>query len=269
MEKEHIVLTTTAQIAKKKYDDLSVTHNDEKGSTDTNTDNTNTTADANTNSNINITATDNSTETNVHIDTTATTETLSATNTETTNTNEPIAITQTKEQTQQFFSQLNFSNPSWDMFIVLFFVVASLLYGFSLGRDRIIVILVSIYMSLTVVHALPAFVLNVTLNGQYAFKITTFITVFVILFFLISRSALRRTLGANSNDGTWYQTMIFSILHVGLMISITLSFLPPQVLQKFAPLTQTIFTHEWPAFAWIAAPILAMMLFGRSKKEDE
>lgn len=272
MEKEHVTLTTTVQIAKK-YDDLSVTHNDEKGSTDTNTNTnaapdanaqTSTTTDANTNMNTNALVTDTPTEANANTDTTATTETLQPTNT-----NEQVTIAQAKDQAQQMFSQFNFNNPSWDMFIVLFFVVASLLYGFSLGRDRIIVILVSIYMSLTVVHAIPDFVLHVTFNGQYAFQITTFITLFVILFFLISRSALRRTLGANANDGTWYQTIIFSFLHVGLMISITLSFLPAHIIQKFAPLTQTIFTHEWPAFGWIIAPIIAMMLFGRSKKEEE
>jgi hypothetical protein len=165
---------------------------------------------------------------------------------------------------------MDFKNPSWDVFIILFFVVASFLYGLSLGRDRIIIILVSIYMSLAVVQALPDFVLKITLNQQVAFQITAFISLFVVLFFLVSRSALMRTLGASaSNDGTWLQTIVFSILHVGLLISITMSFLPLELLQNVAPLTQHIFTGQWEKFAWIAAPMIAMIVFGSRKTGDE
>ena len=38
---------------------------------------------------------------------------------------------------------LNFASPTWDLFIILFFVVVSLLYGMSLGRDRILAIIVA------------------------------------------------------------------------------------------------------------------------------
>jgi hypothetical protein len=40
------------------------------------------------------------------------------------------------------------------------------------------------------------------------------------------------------------------------------------MLDKFAPLTQTIFTHEWAQFAWIAAPVVAMVIFGSKAKEE-
>lgn len=171
------------------------------------------------------------------------------------------------EQAQSWLKQIDLANPSWDMFVVLFFIAGALLYGFSLGRDRIIVILVSIYMALAVVHAIPDFILDVSFNNSFAFQITTFISVFVVLFFLISRSALLRTIGQGASRGKWYQTVIFSFMHVGLLISIAMSFLPPNLMQKFAPLTQTIFTNEWAMFAWIAAPIAAMVIFG-SKSED-
>jgi len=168
------------------------------------------------------------------------------------------------------WARIDFQNPSWDLFVVLFFVVASLLYGFSLGRDRIIIILISIYMALAVVQALPDFVLKVTLDQQVAFQITTFISLFVVLFFLISRSALMRTIGAGASDnGKWYQTIVFSVLHIGLLISITMSFLPLEALNKFAPLTKQIFTGEWEKFGWIIAPMLAMIIFGSKEGHAE
>lgn len=157
---------------------------------------------------------------------------------------------------------LDWNNPSWDLFLLAFFAVGSLLYGMSLGKDRIIAILVSIYMALAVVHALPAFVLNIKFNDNFTLQVTTFISVFVILFFLLSRSAILNSLDTSS-QGKWWQVIIFSVLHVGLLISVTMSFMPAAFLNKFADITKLVFTNEWASFGWIIAPIIAMIVFGR------
>lgn len=173
------------------------------------------------------------------------------------------------QHTQNFVQSLNIASHPWDAAVLVFAVVSALLYGLSLGRDRIIVILVSMYMSLAVVNALPNFVLNVSFNGQSAIQITTFISVFVVLFFFVSRFALLRTIGANLSEGRFHHTIIFSVLHVGLLISITMSYLPSEIMQQFTPLTQHIFTGQWQAFAWIIAPVVAMLMFGSTENEEE
>lgn len=160
---------------------------------------------------------------------------------------------------------LDWNNPSWDLFLLAFFAVGSLLYGMSLGKDRIIAILVSIYMALAVVNALPDFVLNVKFNDNFTLQITAFISIFVILFFMLSRSAILNSLDTSS-QGKWWQVIIFSILHVGLLISVVMSFMPPAFLNKFADITRMVFTNEWSSFGWIIAPIIAMIFFG--KKEE-
>lgn len=179
-------------------------------------------------------------------------------------------VNSTSEQTTVGFndltSKVDLNNPSWDMFLIGFFVVGALLYGMSLGKDRIIAIMVSIYMALAVVAALPEFVLNIKVNENYTFQITAFIAVFVVLFFLLSRQAVLTAL-APSSDGRWWQVLLFSVLHVGLLVSVTLSFMPPEVLSKFSDTTVYIFTNEWTAFGWIIAPIVAMMIVGRSPAE--
>jgi hypothetical protein len=165
----------------------------------------------------------------------------------------------------QALQQVNLQNPTWDLFLVGFFVVGALLYGLSLGKDRIISIMVSIYMALAVVAALPDFVLNIKVNESYTVQITAFLSVFIVLFFLLSRQAVLNSL-APSGEGKWWQTLIFSVLHVGLLVSVTLSFMPVQILSRFSPLTQYIFTHEWTKFGWIAAPIVAMIVVGRNRE---
>lgn len=158
--------------------------------------------------------------------------------------------------------QLNSGAPSWDLFLVGFFVVGAGLYGLSLGKDRIVTIMISIYMALAVVAALPQFVLNVKINSSVTVQITAFFSVFVILFFFLSRQAVLNSLAPTSH-GKWWQVIVFSFLHVGLLLSVTLSFLPPQFLTKFSPLARMIFTGEWPKFGWIMAPILAMIFIGK------
>ncbi|MFA6512407.1 MAG: hypothetical protein WCV86_04775 [Patescibacteria group bacterium] len=162
-----------------------------------------------------------------------------------------------------FVTNVDWSTPTWDMFIVLFFVLAGFLYGLSLGRDRIIVILVSIYMALAVVTTAPyigTVAADVGIDQIFVIRISTFVTTFIVLFLLLSRSALLRTVAANAeNKGGFWHVMLFSFLHVGLLISITLSFLPKEAAETLAPLTQQMFATDTARFLWIVLPILAMV----------
>lgn len=175
------------------------------------------------------------------------------------------ALSATPPALQQY---VNFQNPTWDTFLFVFFLIAAFLYGISLGRDRIIIILVSIYMSLAVVQAVPEFVLHITLNQNFAFQITAFVSVFIVLFFLLSRSALLNTLGEGRHRGGIMEVVVFSFLHVGLLISIAMGFLPADFVAKFSQLTITIFTDQWAKFLWIVAPIAAMIVLGKREEED-
>lgn len=168
-------------------------------------------------------------------------------------------------------SSIDFTNPTWDLFVVLFFIIGAFLYGFSLGRDRIIVILVSIYMSLAVINTIPLINgdASVSVGDVFAFKLTGFFVLFLFLFFLFARSGLLRTIAVGDNSGRWHHILIFSILHVGLIISIAMSFLPPEYLDNFAPQTQQIFVSEIGQFIWIIAPIFFMAVIKRDGEEKK
>ncbi len=158
---------------------------------------------------------------------------------------------------------MNWTNPSWDIFILLFFIVGSLLYGLSLGRDRIIVILVSMYMALAVVSNTPllnSLNLSFHVNENYVLKISFFLGIFIVLFFLLSRSALLKTIGGSGGPGAWWQTIIYSILQVGLLISVTLSFLPKEMTQALAEGTRQVFMGDIGRSAWVVLPIVFMAL---------
>lgn len=168
-----------------------------------------------------------------------------------------------------FLTSLNWSAPTWDIFILLFFIVGALLYGLSLGRDRIIVILVSMYMALAIVSNTPILnQLNVSLqlNNNSVLKVTFFLGLFIVLFFLVARSALLKTIGGGSQS-SWWQTILFSVLQVGLLISITLNFLPPDVTNGLAGFTKQLFLSDQGRSAWMLLPIIAMILAPKPKSE--
>jgi len=162
------------------------------------------------------------------------------------------------------FMAVNWAAPTWDLFIVIFFVLTVFLYGMSLGRDRIIVILVSIYMALAVVSSAPMIGkvspnADIQFGNAFAFKVSAFLGLFILLFFLLSRSALMKTFG-NMAAGKWWQVFIFSVFHVGLLVSITLSFLPPSAAEHLAPLTRMMFATDIAKFVWVVVPISGMVL---------
>jgi len=179
-----------------------------------------------------------------------------------------LALSLDTQQISGLLTSTSWLTPSWDLFIILFFVVASLMYGMSLGRDRLLVILISIYVSLAVVKYVPFitdFNATINVNDAFALKISVFLGIFIVLFFLLSQSALMRTLGVNSERGPMWQVLLFSVLHVGLLISVTLSFFPSEASNVLSPLTRTLFVGDVSKAVWVLTPVFAMALVGRSK----
>jgi len=171
-----------------------------------------------------------------------------------------------------FLTNINWAQPNWDLFIILFFVVAAFLYGLSLGRDRVIVILVSIYMGLAIVNTAPYlndFSAEVSFNNASIFKVTIFLGIFIALFFLLSRSALLHTIAASDSPGRWWQSILFSFFHVGLMISIVMAYLPKEIVNNVSEGMRNLFISDPAKFFWLVAPIVVMVLIKKGKKSIE
>lgn len=162
--------------------------------------------------------------------------------------------------------------PSWDLFIVLFFIFISLIYGLSLGRDRILVILISIYTSYAIVSYLPFLIPNpesISLNDQFALRITFFLIVFILLFFFLSNSVMHHSFTSFSFRRSVFQSILFSVLHVGLLISITLSFFPSELTHVLSPFTQSVFLGNIAKSFWMLSPIVFMTIFGKTRTHEE
>jgi len=157
------------------------------------------------------------------------------------------------------FLGINWAAPTWDLVILLFFLITILIYSFTLGRDRIVAILVSTYLSLAVATNLPYVnVLSdwIKKSGFFAFQTAAFLIIFILIFFFLSRSQVIQC--SSSVGSKWWQVILFSFLQVGLLTSIVLSFLPESSMDYLSEFTKTMFLSDLGRFCWIALPILAL-----------
>jgi glucose dehydrogenase len=166
---------------------------------------------------------------------------------------------------------LDVNSPSWDLFIFLFFIVATFVYGFTLGRSRIMVLLISTYMALALVETAPFLQgsQSVTVGSSPFFivQITAFIATMLLIFFFLSNSALRKAFAAQEVQGKAWQIIAFSILHAGLLVAIVLSFVPEARQAGLLPFTSNLFATNTALFIWAVLPIVVMMFVNDPEEE--
>lgn len=166
-----------------------------------------------------------------------------------------------------FLRAMDFATPSWDVFLLLFFAAGALLYGLTLGRDRLVIIMVSIYMGLAMVTNAPYLRDIPARFDQIAIRAGIFVGIFVLVFLFLSRNATLRSV--EHARGGLFQTMLFSVLHIGLLVSVGLSLMPSSAMGQFSAQTRSVFVSDPARFAWLIAPVVAMMIFSGRREEKE
>lgn len=167
---------------------------------------------------------------------------------------------------QHLIRSFNWHSPSWDLFIILFWVVAGVLYAFVSGKGRILAILVSVYMAKLLVieapflHKIVNAKLNiVTVSLQH---LATFGALFIVLFFFLSRYGFRTSAEGKTGSSLLFGVP-FAILQIGLLINVVLGFIPPAVQGTLHPLIRYLFTQTGVNFIWLVAPVGYLIVFGR------
>ncbi|TSC65957.1 MAG: Uncharacterized protein G01um101477_273 [Candidatus Doudnabacteria bacterium Gr01-1014_77] len=162
-------------------------------------------------------------------------------------------------------NSVNFQNPSWDAFIFFFWAIVAVIYSFSAGRGRIISILVAVYMSELLVIQAPF--LSTAVGDQFGLalylgRLITFLVLFGFFFLVLSKFVFRTSV-ENRRWGSWVFSLFFAVLQVGFLISVILSFLPPEVKSSFAPLVKFVFISDTSNFIWLILPIAFLVFMGR------
>lgn len=164
----------------------------------------------------------------------------------------------------------------WDLFIILVFLVVVFIYGFLLGRNRMIILLLASYFSLAISQVLPwSRLLTLKWLGlgqspSSSLKILVFLGLILLFYFLMPRSILSSALRIRRRgEASWAQLFVLSIFQLGLLAVVIFSFLPSEVIATFTPLIKKIFIGSEAQFVWISLPILALVLMRRKKKLED
>lgn len=178
---------------------------------------------------------------------------------------------------REFLTNFHIGTASgWDLFIILIFLVAVLVYGLFLGRNRMIVLLLSSYFSLAIIQVIPWSSLtslkwlNIDQEPSASLKIIIFLAIILLFYFLIPRSVLSSSLRIKKRgQAAWWQLFVLSIAQVGLLAMIILSLLPAEPIADLGGLIKKVFIGPEAKFLWVLLPILAMVLMRRKRKAED
>ncbi|MBL8029880.1 MAG: hypothetical protein JNN11_01395 [Candidatus Doudnabacteria bacterium] len=160
----------------------------------------------------------------------------------------------------------NWQTPTWDLFILGAWVLASVFYAFAAGRGRIINILISVYMAKLLVLEAPflAETFSQRLPSALASlqQLSAFVAIFLVLFLLLGRFVFK-TSADHRHMSSMFFGLFFAFLQVGLLINIVLGLLPAGVQESFSLLIRTIFLHPSSAFVWLVLPVVYLVALGK------
>jgi len=175
-----------------------------------------------------------------------------------------------------FLSSFHIGSASgWDVFIVLIFLIAVLIYGLFLGRNRMIVILISSYFSFLIVQNIPWWKLSsvgwlgLEQDPSSSLRIILFLGVILLFYFLIPRSILTSTFRLKKRGlASWWQLLLIAIVQVGFLSMVIFSFMPQQALANLGSVIKKLLIGPEAQFVWITLPILAIVLMRKKKSLD-
>jgi hypothetical protein len=166
----------------------------------------------------------------------------------------------------QIIHNFNWVTPSWDLFILLAWVGASIMYMFAAGRGRIINILLSVYVAKLIVMEMPfltdAAAKNLNLSIASLQQLAAFLIIFLVLFLFLGRFVLKTSADSRRLSSMVFG-LVFAFLQIGLLINIILSYLPSGTQNSFSQLIQTLFIKQPAGFVWLIIPIGYLMLLGK------
>ncbi len=164
-------------------------------------------------------------------------------------------------------ANISWFTPTWDLFVILSLIVAAFLLGLTMGRNKIIILLISIYIAIAVISFFPFGDIFKTpkTDENFVYPIAAFIGIVFIFFILLSNSALKKALRA-TGDKSVFLILLFSLFYIGLILSVVLSFFPKDLVKTFNPITRKVFMAEISRFLWAIIPVLGMAILRKRKR---
>jgi hypothetical protein len=144
-----------------------------------------------------------------------------------------------------------------DVSLVLIILLASFLFGMLIGRNRIMAVLISTYVSFALLSAVPG-----DFWPNFSYKFFTFLGILAILT-LANKRFLDVYFSGTGSSFLW-KIFFMSFLEIILVLSIGLSFLPAkEALGYVSANAYSYLVPGWSRVFWMVAPLIFMFFFGK------
>ena len=159
---------------------------------------------------------------------------------------------------------------SSDVVFLIAFVLLAFGYGVAVGRDRAVIVLLSLYVAFCVVTNAPI-ISRISLAFGFGrvpmLQVGWFLGVFILLFILLWSSTTLRNLARDR--GPFWQAGFFGILEMGFLVSTCLFLLPAEWIAGLPSLIQAVFLQDVARSIWFILPLVGLALLGRTFRKDK
>lgn len=154
---------------------------------------------------------------------------------------------------------------TWDIGILIFFWFAAFFFGLSIGRRKLVLLLISLYFGFALVDLAPWWR---DLGKSYSFvEPLLFAATVGVIFYFLSGSILTSSFKILKRDESPLWHLLFlSLVTIGFLTSSFLAFFPTSYYNNFSTITLELFILNYTHFWWAVAGIVVLALLRRKKE---
>lgn len=168
---------------------------------------------------------------------------------------------------QKFWGSAALPRLNYSWLIVLFFIFAIFLIGLNLGRLRILLSLICIYIAAFLESRFIFFdKLRELLKNppEFQLHIGLFLVIYTIIVLIFNRSALKHSL--TLRETSFFPIALIAILEIGFLASLITAYLPPGTIGSLPAGLVNFFGTRNAQFWWALAPLVLLLFMKRDKK---
>lgn len=154
---------------------------------------------------------------------------------------------------------------TWDLIIVLFLAGIGFLLSLILGKNRIFLMLLGVYISSALLSVIPVKKMFPDFFGKeenFVVMIVSFLVLIGIVYIIFSKSVLK----SKRRTQSIFQTFFYGLFMVGIVLTMIFFFLPEDLISQFSDLTLKIFNTSLARILWFVMPLIFIWIFKRNEK---
>ncbi len=165
-----------------------------------------------------------------------------------------------------FLANVGSDFSSWEAVVAGFFIFAVFFYGLSIGRGRLLLFLISIYIAKLLVDSFVYvdYLADIFDGRVFSIYLGLFIVAYILTFIILDKSVLKIRL--STREYPIGKLLVLSTMIVILLANIVFTYLPPSVALSVKSGAAKFFVGDTAFFWWFLVSLFSILLLKRKKK---